>query len=265
MVAKLRAIELEHGCKISIIHVSGERMKAQGADGLSRGNLLEGVMKHQDILAFVPLHLSAMKRKGGTKLVQWIRSWAECKKEKLYILNKEEWFIRGHDIVGYTPPNSSHIVEPIYQKGNFLWAPPPALAEVACEEIRRARNKRQLSTHIFVCPRLLTPQWRKHLHRAADILFEIPPSCDYWPVGNFEPLTLAIFFPFISHKPWQLRRTGALIELERHLSQMWKEGFITQGSVLRKLWVQTRKLDHMPKHLVSKMLQSMSEFGISCE
>ena len=122
MVTSLREIELNHGCKISIVHVSGERMKAQGSDGLSRGNMLEGVMQSKDILSFIPLHLSALKREGGSRLLTWIKSWGDFPEEKLRVLSEHEWFTRGQDIVGFTTADSL-IQEPVYKSRSFLWAP----------------------------------------------------------------------------------------------------------------------------------------------
>ena len=43
LVVRIRELELDYGLKIFITHVSGTRMKAQGTDGLSRGNTNEGV------------------------------------------------------------------------------------------------------------------------------------------------------------------------------------------------------------------------------
>eukprot|EP00957_Ditylum_brightwellii_P157355 11976441-Ditylum_brightwellii.AAC.1 len=46
-ILQLNKMQLQHGCKIHIIHVAGTWMIAQGTDALSRGNLDEGVMKGQ--------------------------------------------------------------------------------------------------------------------------------------------------------------------------------------------------------------------------
>ena len=70
------------------------------------------------------------------------------------------------------------------EPGCFLWTPPPAAADVALEEMRKARIKRQLSTHIFVCPRLLTTEWLKQCHKATDCLFELPVGFSVWPEVN---------------------------------------------------------------------------------
>jgi hypothetical protein len=60
--------------------------------------------------------------------------------------------------------------------GKYIWAPAPALADAALEEFRIAQIKRQKSTHVLVCPRLMTPLWLKQLYK-AQILF-LPSSWD---------------------------------------------------------------------------------------
>ena len=64
---------------------------------------------------------------------------------------------------------------PSYSPGAFVWAPPPAAARIAIEELRQARHKRQDSCHVFVCPRLMTTEWRRHLFRSADLIFVVKP------------------------------------------------------------------------------------------
>jgi hypothetical protein len=43
LILRLKKLELHRGTKLYITHVSGERMKQQGADGISRGHFKEGV------------------------------------------------------------------------------------------------------------------------------------------------------------------------------------------------------------------------------
>ena len=263
LVTRLRNLEMTRGCKVVLIHVSGERMKWQGSDGLSRGNLLEGVMKGADMLSYIPLHKTALERSKG--LLDWLLTWIDVEKEKkeLEILEPKDWFMRGHDINGFEMKDG--LKHPTFKTGIYLWQPPPAAAEIACEEIRKARCKRTTSTHIFVCPRLMTPYWRAHLHKSCDLMFEIPAGTDYWPTEMFEPLILAVYFPFIRYNPWQLRRTPSMLELGDRLQRMWRNGEGTQGVVLRKLWKQTRKLDNMQERVVFKMLHCFGEFGVPCE
>ena len=266
LVTRLRRLEMTQGCKIVLVHVSGERMKLQGSDGLSRGNLLEGVMTGKDILSYIPLAETAVKR--SPTLLRWIKSWAKEGRLQqqgfgVEVLDENDWFIKGHDIDGGYMLNNFYY--PQYRKGTYLWSPPPAAAEIACEEIRKARTKRSESTHIFVCPRLLTPYWRSHLHRSADLILEIPAGGEYWPLEMHEPLILALFFPRLPHRPWQLRQAPSIVELGDRLQRMWRLGDYSQGPILRQLWEQTRNLAHMPPGLVFRMLHCFGEFGVPCE
>jgi hypothetical protein len=265
LVTRLRQLEMTEGCKIILVHVSGERMKLQGSDGLSRGNLLEGVMTGNDILSYIPLSQTALSR--SPNLERWIRSWAEdlkgCMVSGLKVLDENDWFIRGHDIDGGYFVNEMYY--PQYTKGIYLWSPPPAAAEIACEEIRKARSKRDVSTHIFICPRLLAPYWRSHLHRAADLIFEIPAGGEYWPLTMHEPLILAIFFPRLPHRPWQLRQSPAIVELGDRLQRMWRLGIYSQGPILRKLREQARLMEHMQPRVVFEMLHCFGKLGVPCK
>ena len=149
-------------------------MISQGTDGLSRGDLSEGVMRGKRMLSFVPLHLSALER--SYELQAWIRSWIEpCLKneEQLEFLTPEDWFHRGHDFSGGSK-NGDGVWIPSYRKGLYVWTPAPAAAAVAVEQLREARNKRTDSLHIVIIPRLFTSLWRRQLMRSADIFCEFP-------------------------------------------------------------------------------------------
>ena len=58
----LHKAEREGGFKLHVIHVAGTRMKSWGIDGLSRGDLMEGMMTGKDPLSFIPLAAGANKR-----------------------------------------------------------------------------------------------------------------------------------------------------------------------------------------------------------
>ena len=49
-------------------------MKALGVDGLSRGDLTEGMMGGKDPLSFIPFHLEADERANGLVGI-WVQSW----------------------------------------------------------------------------------------------------------------------------------------------------------------------------------------------
>ena len=158
LVLRLRKIEMGGEVRLWFIHVAGTRMIEQGTDGLSHGNLIEGVMGGKDMLSFVALHRGAMER-GGERLLNWFRSWTE--EDQLESLLPDEWFVKGHGIKGGERNLDGIWIPTVVEEGTFLWAPPPGAADVAVEELATARHKREMLRHIFVCPRLMTHLWRK--------------------------------------------------------------------------------------------------------
>ena len=125
-------------------------MIAQGSDGLSRGNISKGVMKGTPMDDFILLNKSALERSIGLKTL--LESWADG---NLEFLQPRDWFLRGHDIVeGTFEENINGFCWPTYCKGTFVWSPPPAVAESMLEEVRKAQNRRTVSTHIILIPRL---------------------------------------------------------------------------------------------------------------
>ena len=171
LVDTLERMEGSSKCRIHFIHVAGTCMIAQGSDGLSRGNLTEGVMGEWNMGDFIPLHQGTLERSGD--LEPWIRSWCDSAKHQAEVLEPEGWFEKGHDLVGGTT-NSDGMSVPEYKNGLYIWAPPPAAAEAALEQLRKARQKKQNSFHVFMCPRLMTPYWAKHLNRSADLITLVP-------------------------------------------------------------------------------------------
>jgi hypothetical protein len=250
LVVRVRALEIKFSIRIHLCHVAGTRMIAQGGDGLSRGLLNEGVMNGQDMLSFLAFHKSPLELSGS--LEPWVRSWLG---ESMETLEPLDWFERGHDIAGWSKQYPDQLFPyPEIKPGLFLWAPPPGAAIDALEELRKARIKRQDSTHVFVCQRLLTPTWFKPLYKAADIVFEIPARTKFWPATNFEPLIVGICFPFCRNEPWQLRSTPKMFAVARQLSKMWEGPDVDVRDFLREFCIQMRRLGSMPKHVVSRML-----------
>ncbi len=263
LVSRLKNLEMYVGCKIYLCHVSGKRMIAQGTDGLSRGNTAEGVMKKGNMLEFIPLHLTALER--SSSLLNWLRLLCEGhdeKERKLEILDPLDWYERGHDHLGNIQ-NMDGLWMPKIQSGLFLWHPAPAAAETALEELRMARLKRTKSTHVFVCPRLLEPQWRSHLHKSADLVLEIPAGTSFWPEDMFEPLIIGLYFPYLSHRPWELRHSPSLVELGRRLRPLWKTDEKSAGIILREFWSKERSFSNLSPKLVFKMLHSFQALELS--
>jgi hypothetical protein len=255
LVLKVRKMEMDNGSKIHLCHVSGERMKVQGSDGLSRGNLNVGVMAGRSMLDFVPIHLSALDR--SSTLRPWVEDWTQG--DDLEWLSPSDWYTRGHDLVEETwEKNVDNLDLPTFRPGFYVWEAAPVAAEAMIEELRKARHKRQKSHHLILLPRLMEPQWRKSVYKAADIVLSLPAGHAAWPKDMFEPLTIAFVFPFINHRPWQLRGSPYLLELGRKLSCLWRDNSPGERFILRELWGVQRKLFKMQKELAWKVLHCQS-------
>ena len=261
LVLELRLLETRAGIKIHFVHVAGTRMIDQGSDGLSRGNLTEGVMGGKAMEFFVPLHQGAIER--SPSVLDWIKSWApEDSSNTWNLLDPEGWFDRGHDLSKGTK-NSDGMWVPTYMKGHFIWAPPPTVADAALEQLRQARHKRQMSTHIFICPRLMEPYWSRHLTRSADFVFAIPAGSDFWRKEMHEPLIIGIYLPFLSFSPWQWKGQPALLGLDRELRKVWQEDQCAGRHLLREFWNKQKRIPSMSPKLASKVLSSKFGFSVS--
>ncbi len=225
-------------------------MIEQGTDGLLRG----GVMGGRSMASFVPLHLNAIDRSPAVK--DWLKSWLNIKGDTAAaFLEPKDWFLWAHNIVGWEK-NVDGILVPKYKKGVFVWTPPPAVADATLKDLRKARQKHMDSTHVFICPRLMTPLWKQHLHRVAGIIFEIPPEVSFWGNDMHEPLIIGLTFPFLKNSPWQLQRQPAILEVEGCLRRMWKRNEESGRSLLQKLRFNQRALVHMSPEFASSLLQS---------
>jgi hypothetical protein len=200
LMLQLQKIEMKGPLLLHAIHVAGTRMIEEGADGGSRGNLLPGAMAGHSVIDFVPLHLLALERSSELEL--WIRSWWDEARGNLETLNPEGWFDEGQ------------------KDGHFIWAPPPAAADVVAEQLGEVRHKPPFCTHITVVPWLMRGHWRKSLGKEADLILEIPAGVPFWEASMHEPLILCISLSLCRHPPWTYKRTGFVDGLHRELHQM---------------------------------------------
>ena len=232
LVLRLQKVALEYSIILHVIHVSGTRMIAQGTDGCSRGVLMEGVMAGRGMLEFVDLDKSALER--SPPLLGWIKSW--CGRADLEPLKTEEWYVEGHGIIG-GHRDKRGVWIPDHEKDGqmYLWASPPAVADAMLEELLKARHKRKDTWHVIVIPRLMSPRWRRLFHKVADLNFVVDPGTAFWPSDMFEPLYVGIVFPFIRHRPWQLKRAPLMVGMGRELRKVCKESDVAPGNILRKL------------------------------
>ena len=251
LVLELRTLEMIYGMTLHVVHISGKRMIAQGTDGCSRGSLMEGVMAGQDMLSFIDLSRTAIER--HPPILKWVRSWTG--RPGLAPLPAEGWFEEGHGMVGgcldgrgvWIP---SH--EP--KNGLHLWSPPPAVADVALEELLKARHKRTDTFHVVLIPRLMTPRWRRLFAKACDFTFVVSPGASFWPDDMFEPLYVGVILPFTQHRPWSFKRAPILVEMGRDLREVLLKGEGDGGDILRKLLQLPRLVAPMSERMACGVL-----------
>jgi hypothetical protein len=217
LVVRLRKLEMEGYIFIRFIWIAGTRMIWQGTDGLSRGDLTAGVMAGEHFLKYVPLNKTAFQRHA--LLQEWISG----------ALPGEHW--AGLSVEGwYTEAQTD---------GRFIRAPPPALADVAVEKLCEARHIRPWCSHLFVCPAIMTSYWRKTLGKVADAMFTIPVGCSIWPCNMHKPLVVALICPLLSCRPWKVKGSPWMVELEDSLRGVWSGNLQAQRSHMRKFWLRS--------------------------
>ena len=212
MVLDMREMERQTGCVLHIIHIAGTRMKASGIDGLSRGDFLDGMIKGEDPLQYIPLDQGAVERSAAVET--WVRSWWKGAKggpalgQELKLLEPADWF------------STYEFEEP------RLWSPPPAAMETVVELFNEDRLAHPQIPHVFVLPRLMTHLWRKQLRRDADLMFEVAPGSPFWPKCMHEPLLVLIVLPigFVPdyRGPWTLQGSRLTHDLGEELGAGFK-------------------------------------------
>jgi len=218
------------------------------------------------MLEFVPLHKTCLERSPLLKpqLRYCLQSYADMLGQKILFLSELDWYLKGHDL-REGELNADKIWMPKFQSGVYIWSPAPSAGQHAIEQMRQARLKRTTSTHIYIIPRIFTSLWRKQLFKCSDLVIEMPFDNKLWTKEtHHEPLTIALLFPFLPFKPWQLKRSFAFMGMGRVLRRMWQEGYFSQWDILRELFVWTGRLSTMPSNMVWQMLQSASNFEVFC-
>jgi hypothetical protein len=218
---------------IHVIHLSDNRMIAQGTDGCSRGSLMEGVMMGLDMLLFLDLSRTAIDH--HPPLLEWVGSWTE--KPSLEALTPEGWFKEGHGITGGVL-DGHKVWMLVHGPKNqiFLWSPQPPVADAALEQLLMARHKRtDTFVHVVLIPRLMTPRWRRLFNKACDFTFIASPGALFWPTNVFKPLWVGVVLPFTHHRPWCFKRAPLLGEMGRELRRMLEDSEEDARNLLQKL------------------------------
>ena len=251
LVVRLRKIQLFHGVKIHLIHVSGKRMISQGTDGISRGNLLEGVMTGKDMLSFVPIGQSACER--SVSMLNWLRVWLS--KRNIVPLTPYEWTTKGQGLSDKVWKNTDGVSFSVKgEDDTFIWSPAPCIDDVAVEYLRMSIHRRPQNIYVFICPKLMPYKWRKGLLKSCDFSFYVDPGFDYWPIDMFESVLIGVYLPLLPCFPWTFRRSKSVLEVERLLRQVQKSKAGSQCSILREFLKFTRTLPTMSHGLVRRVL-----------
>jgi hypothetical protein len=209
-------------------------MTAQGTDSLSTGATYQGVMAGLPFMSFVSLHQDALDRQGPS-LLDCVLSWLSGPGNPL-VLTPEDWFVKGH------------------QHPNCIWSPAPAAADVALEQMALSVHKRPRHMHLILVPRLMASRRQKYLGKVCTLCFTVPLGSDNWDSSHFEPLIVGLYLPLSRHKPWTLRGTPLLEQVERLLHEMPATYPRWGRVVLHELLLQVKSLEAMPTSMVRTML-----------
>jgi len=232
LVLRLRCLDMSGSLRLHVIHVTGTRMIAQGTDGLSCGDVTEGVMAGQPMHLFMPLHFFPSVQAPG--LLDWVHSW--CPDTTITPLSPTDWFERGHGLKGGTTSSTGLWHPDEDPAGWHLWELAPGAAPTALEEALTSRLKRPHLNHIFLIPRLMTQYWRRKLQKVAGVVLELPAGARaVWPRLMHEPLLIGLTLRLLPTPPWELRSTTALLELERSVRQVWRAQDQDERPTLRQL------------------------------
>jgi hypothetical protein len=234
LIVRLRQLEMEGGLILHVIHVAGTRMIDEGTDGVSRGDGSSGVMSGRGLLQYVPLHLGALE--AVPALLGWFNGWWDHERGPLHVLTPNDWYDRP------------------FRGGNCLWAPAPAAAEAAVEQLGRIVHQHPYSCHLFVIPRLMTSSWRRKIAKIMDFECQLGAGASVWPKTQHEPLLIFSCLPLSRKRPWKLRVAPFVERLGGELCKVHSTHSGARGRILRKLFITARKVDSLPEGVVRGML-----------
>ena len=217
LVVRIRALEMKGVIFPRFVWIAGERMIAQGTDGLSRGDQTCGVMNDGKFLRHVPLNKTVLEYKG--QLREEVESWIEGSEEWLW-LREEDWFDEVFK----------------HSKGNFVWTPSAALARVAIEQMCEVKHIHPYTNHILLTPALMTGGWRRLLAKQSDVLLTLPAGPACWPSSCYEPLVMSLTCALLPSSPWIVRETGWIGDWTKAMLEVWKTDQGARRNCMREFW-----------------------------
>ena len=210
LVVQLRKLGVEKDLILHVVWIAGKRMIETGVDGLSRGDFASGVMAGGRMLKYLPFNLSAFER--SPELKWFVKSWV-TNSDKWEFITTEGWF---DDLFNHHDENGKFDAHSMA----WIWAPPPVIAQAAVEQLCEAKHLFPASSHIFVCPAVMTAYWRKMLGKVSDTMFTVKAGSCFWKTEMYEPLTIAFIKPLLSVRPFKVGRLPSVDKWEREVRQV---------------------------------------------
>jgi hypothetical protein len=125
----------------------------------------------------------------------------------------EGWLQDGHRITSGLPDRHNlWIPTQSCHDQMYLWAPTPAVAGAALEELLKLRHKSSDIFHVVVVPRLMTPRWRYLFNKVCDFSFVASPRLPFWPTECSNPSGLVL----CCHLPMQALGAQASSVVDRN-------------------------------------------------
>ena len=173
----------------------------------------------------------------------------------LKVLTENEWFWEGQGLGSSMWLNCDGMSFPTRGTSmSLIWIPPPCIAEVALESLRKSLHRRPDMLHVFVCPRVMTCTWMKQMLKSCTMSFFVDVGTSFWPSSMHEPLVIGIYLPNLVCPPFTLRRSRSVLVMEGKLRALSKSKAGTQGTILRQFLLFTRSLPALSESMVWSLL-----------
>ena len=111
----------------------------------------------------------------------------------------------------------------------------------------------------------MTLEWKRQTLKGADLVVDLPLTLEHWGANMYEPLTIALFFPYLPHRPWELRKTPLLVDVERTLSGVFQTDESAGWHFLSELSKCAKKCQTLSLHKLRKLLSGRWEDAFSSE
>ena len=94
---------------------------------------------------------------------------------------------------------------------------------------------------MFVCPTLMTGEWRKSLGKIADFMFTFAAGSSVWETTMFEPLAFCFVAPLLDSRPWKMSGIWKMEKWKQQVSELqWGDPGILWRH-LRKFWNEEKR------------------------